>query len=383
MGEVLVKMQSWLVALLVGLGQSALLVSLPLLVEHTAVSARGWTLLIALGSIMFMPAAPLWGGWGDRHGYRRALLICLVGYALSYAVLAIGAQQHYGALAWLILARVIYGPATAGLVTNVQAWTVAMAEPGKQVHALAIVSMSLNVGRIIGPVLASLLVPLHWTGPMWGAVAMAVLVFPLVWRLPEPPATSRQGQASEPPVVPQRVWLGAALGLACLMAIIPYLLPMHLQLELTYDAEAASRWMGIVLTLVALAMLAAQLVLKAHAAPARLMVPGLALMLGGLPLIVFGPHITVLIGGIVLLAAGAAWITPGYTAAYVGRGPRGKLSGQLQSMHTLGYGLAAVLVLPALPNALHWGWLAALGMLGLLAGSVWLGKRDRATITSR
>lgn len=212
---------------------------------------------------------------------------------------------------------------------------------------------------------------------------MAVLVFPLVWRLPEPPATSRQGQASEPPVVPQRVWLGAALGLACLMAIIPYLLPMHLQLELTYDAEAASRWMGIVLTLVALAMLAAQLVLKAHAAPARLMVPGLALMLGGLPLIVFGPHITVLIGGIVLLAAGAAWITPGYTAAYVGRGPRGKLSGQLQSMHTLGYGLAAVLVLPALPNALHWGWLAALGMLGLLAGSVWLGKRDRATITSR
>lgn len=375
MRDLLVGMQSWLVGLLVGLGQSALLVSLPLLVIHTPVSARGWTLLIALGSIMFMPAAPLWGGWGDRHGYRRALLICLVGYAASYAVLAIGAQQQHAVLAWLILARVIYGPATAGLVTNIQAWTVAMAEPGRQVHALANVSMSLNVGRILGPVLAALLIPLHWTGPMWGAVAMAVLVFPMVWRLPEPPSASRSSETAHVPVSPQRLWLGAALGLACLMAIIPYLLPMHLQLGLTFTAEEASRWMGIVLTLVALGMLAAQLALKAHATPARLMKPGLALMLGGLPLIVFGPNIIVLIGGVLLLGAGAAWITPGYTAAYVGQGPRGKLSGQLQSMHTLGYGLAAVLVLPALPDALHWGWLAALGMFGLLALSILVGRQ--------
>ncbi len=378
MKDRLVSMQSWLVALLVGLGQSALLVSLPLLVMNTTVSARGWTLLIALGSIMFMPAAPFWGSWGDRHGYRRALLICLLGYALSYAVLAIGAQQQYGALAWLIAARVIYGPSTAGLVTNLQAWTVAMAPAERQVHALANISMSLNVGRIVGPVLASLLLPLHWTGPMWGAVVMAMLLLPMVWALPEPAANTHPAVNEAGDRRPRRAWLGVALGLACLMALIPYLLPMHLQLELAFSAEQASRWMGLLLTVVALGMLCAQVVLKTLTTPSRLMRPGIVLILCGLPLIVFGASLAGLIAGMLLVAFGAAWLPPGYTAAYVGEGPRGKRSGQLQSMHTLGYGLAAVLAMPALPDALHWGWLASTAMLLLLAVSQAWGRRQSA-----
>ncbi|GAL38189.1 putative membrane protein [Vibrio maritimus] len=59
------KVQLWVIgatAALMGIGQNGLLVSLPFLVEQSAFDLPTWSILIALGSFLFLPSAPYWVG---------------------------------------------------------------------------------------------------------------------------------------------------------------------------------------------------------------------------------------------------------------------------------------------------------------------------------
>ncbi|WP_443508820.1 hypothetical protein [Salinivibrio sp. IB282] len=65
-----------LIAALMGIGQNGLLVSLPLLVAQSGFSLSTWAVIIAVGSVLFLPAAPFWDGsatnmvlslWSCKH----------------------------------------------------------------------------------------------------------------------------------------------------------------------------------------------------------------------------------------------------------------------------------------------------------------------------
>ena len=76
-----------LAAALMGIGQNGLLVSLPFLVEQSAFSLPTWSILIAIGSILFLPSAPFWGRQSDKHGPKKVVIQALVGMAVSFAFL--------------------------------------------------------------------------------------------------------------------------------------------------------------------------------------------------------------------------------------------------------------------------------------------------------
>ena len=51
---------------LLGVGQNGLLVAIPVLVIQTNLSLSIWAALLMLGSMLFLPSSPWWGGlWGD------------------------------------------------------------------------------------------------------------------------------------------------------------------------------------------------------------------------------------------------------------------------------------------------------------------------------
>lgn len=64
-----------LIAALMGIGQNGLLVSLPFLVEHSAFGLPTWSIVIAIGSFLFLPSAPFWAasvtGTGQKLSFFR------------------------------------------------------------------------------------------------------------------------------------------------------------------------------------------------------------------------------------------------------------------------------------------------------------------------
>ena len=82
-----------LISALMGIGQNGLLVSLPFLVEHSAFSLPTWSAFIAIGSLLFLPSAPFWGRYSDKHGPKKVVLQALSGMAVSFALLALFAMN--------------------------------------------------------------------------------------------------------------------------------------------------------------------------------------------------------------------------------------------------------------------------------------------------
>ncbi|MFA0289429.1 MFS transporter, partial [Vibrio sp. 10N.222.45.F7] len=72
-----------LASALMGIGQNGLLVSLPFLVEQSSFSLPTWSILIAIGSILFLPSAPFWGRQSDKYGPKQVVIQALVGMAVS------------------------------------------------------------------------------------------------------------------------------------------------------------------------------------------------------------------------------------------------------------------------------------------------------------
>ncbi|SQD78575.1 hypothetical protein [Moritella yayanosii] len=64
-----------LIAALMGIGQNGLLVSLPFLVTHSVFSLPTWSIIMAIGSFLFLPAAPFWGRYSDKHGCTVAGMV--------------------------------------------------------------------------------------------------------------------------------------------------------------------------------------------------------------------------------------------------------------------------------------------------------------------
>lgn len=99
-------------------------------------------------------SAPWWGHWSDRHGRRSALLIAL--FASSAAFLLFGFAESL----WLLaLSRVVQG-AGGGTVGVIQAYVTDAVPPEQRAKALGWLSAATNLGVALGPVIASIAIPL-------------------------------------------------------------------------------------------------------------------------------------------------------------------------------------------------------------------------------
>ena len=88
-----------LLALQVGLGQSVVVVLLPVLATRCGVSFEALAAILAAGALAFLVAAPLFGRLSDRIGRSRVLMLAAGGIAAGQAVFGATAQ----AAAWGLL----------------------------------------------------------------------------------------------------------------------------------------------------------------------------------------------------------------------------------------------------------------------------------------
>ncbi|HBH7060393.1 TPA: MFS transporter [Enterobacter cloacae] len=346
---------NWPLALcagLLGIGQNGLLVMLPQLVTMTGLSLSVWAGLLMFGSMLFLPASPWWGRQSERHGCKSVMLASLSGYLASFFVMALvvwamtnGMLNAAWGLAGLILSRTLYGLTVSGLVPAAQTWAIQRAGLEKRMAALATISSGLSCGRLLGPPLAALMLSVNPVAPLWlMAIAPLIALLMVLREVADPPLPPVAQQATRLQVS-MLPYLMLALLLAALVSLMQLGLSPHLSPLLDGNAAQISHHVALLLSLAALATLAAQflVVRPQHFLPMTLLCLAAVLMVVGLGVMCLA-DVALFYVGIVITSLGAAMATPGYQLLLNDRLTTGKGAGVIATSHTLGYGLSALLV---------------------------------------
>ena len=108
-------------------------------------------LIIAIYSVFNGLAAPFWGRLSDRIGRKPVLLICLVGAAASYVLLAFAHT-----LVMLYVSRALAG-AMAGNFGVASAMIADITRPENRAKAMGMIGAAFGLGMVIGPFLGGVL----------------------------------------------------------------------------------------------------------------------------------------------------------------------------------------------------------------------------------
>lgn len=165
-----------LVLLLDAVGFGIVLPVLPNLIVHLAhVTVSQATriagyLLVAYAGMQFL-AGPIIGNIADRFGRRPVLLLCVLAFAVDYALMAAAP-----AIGWLFAGRLVagiagatYGPANAVLAD--------VTPPEDRARVFGLMGAAFGGGFILGPAMGGLLASFGTRAPFIAAAALAGINF--------------------------------------------------------------------------------------------------------------------------------------------------------------------------------------------------------------
>ncbi len=353
------------VAALMGVGQNGLLVSLPILVQASGINLPIWSIIIAIGSVLFLPAAPFWGHYSDRHGPKKVIVQALVGFMVSFALLLMmsflgseGLLSHSAIIAGLVFARIIYGCTVAGMVPASQHWAILLCGEDNRLLAITTISAGLSTGRLVGPLLALVALTWHPFAPL-----MLMTVFPFLALMVALPlrvsehlhTRPHQAQKQHPKRRPNHwQWpprtlvplLLVAICLCTAIALMQYSLSPLISQVTNWSTDKITQTIGYLLTLSAAVTLLTQLGVikkKRLSISSLFKVGGVCFSCGFILFLI--PHIALFYPAITLVAIGAAMIVPAYTASASQTSCQGHgiTAGYISMSHTIGYGVSALL----------------------------------------
>ncbi|HEV3282505.1 MAG TPA: MFS transporter [Acidimicrobiales bacterium] len=187
----------WTAALVSNVGSWMQTVALGILVFDRT-GQPGWTGLVAAAA--FVPIgllAPVGGALADRLDRRRWLIVTTIGEMVFASVLAVLAATDHDPPAVLVGLALLGGAAAAVGFPAYQAMVPDLVPPEDLLGAVSLSSAQFNLGRVIGPALAGLVLLSHNYGLVFGinAASFAGVVVALAMvRLPKPAAREPEGR---------------------------------------------------------------------------------------------------------------------------------------------------------------------------------------------
>ncbi|WP_428771575.1 MFS transporter [Vibrio sp.] len=378
-------------ASLMGIGQNGLLVALPFLVEQSPFGLPTWSMLIAIGSFLFLPSAPFWGRFSDRHGPKKVVLQALAGMAVSFLLLALFAilsnraeSLPSVALIGLLVARIIYGCTVSGMVPAAQHWAILLCGGQNRLQAITTVSIGLSAGRLIGPLFALLALKFSPYAPLTVMMVLpGIALLGALW-LPAPRLidTNRHRHASLPWIPKQNLWpyLASGLLLCAAIALLQYSFSPLITSVTDWSTGQVSDAIGVLLTISAACTFITQLAVirKSKLTPISMYRLGALALTVGFSLFLFS-SIWLFGLAMALAAVGGALLVPAYTSAATEQQSEapGAVAGYISMSHTLGYGLASLLAFSATLSAWYPVYLCLLFAGLILATAVWLAKSEQ------
>ena len=372
---------SWAVSPM-GLGQSALLVFLPILVDHTGLSYSQWAQLFALGMGSYVVGSVVWPLMLPRWGHRLPMLLGLTGYSASMLLFAwiLWWQSHPSLETdWTYLgfaaSRLLYGAFASALLPVTQSWSAELSSAesvsNERLQAFSRISQQLALSRALGPVLAGVLGWLHW---LWLPIVLAIwplILAALLKSTPEPK------QAISKPAPLRRLipplWLGS---IALFTTAFASSLQFQLSPALTFITRQTAETVSLMLA--SLMVVAALLGVVAHHLQMRLpptnpltRILWIALLLWVCALgLLMSERLWQFIAMTIVMSMGLAWLTPIYSTQLSLRqsrqaGSQHMVAAQLSLAHITGHLTGLAVTALALGVSLHCAyiWLATLAAL--------------------
>ncbi|AHJ69586.1 MFS transporter [Granulibacter bethesdensis] len=342
----------------VGLTQSSLIAFLPILSSKTGLSVLSLGIVTSCGMLAMLGGAPLAGWLSDRAGRRKTLMACLAIFCVAQLFLAAivsaamnGTLSPSLCLSLLMICRLLHGIATGGLLPVAQAWVADLTGIQGRMAGLAAISAGFSAGRLAGPLLVSVTLPLGATMPLW---VMALLPMPLgsiLLRRPPPESRHRNirprsGAACwRNPAILRLLILAAIVNIA--FGTLHFVLGPLFQQRLGWTAQMAGIRLGWITALMAALMLANQMSIipRLTTWPRHTLAVGIAVIWLSALCLTCGQSAWSLGAGVCLLGQGLALSGPACTAlvSIAAGGRQGAASGLLSSVLTLGYAAGATL----------------------------------------
>nr|WP_246427577.1 MFS transporter [Paenibacillus phyllosphaerae] len=168
------------VPLVLVLGNSMLVPILPDMQAKLNVSDFQSSLVISTFSVAAGLIIPLMGYLSDRFARKKIILGSLALYGVAGIVAGLGALWHSYAL--LITARAFQGIGAAGTSPIAMALVGDMYKDGEESEALGLIEASNGFGKVLSPIIGSLLAMIVWYAPLFAfplfcAASFAAMMF--------------------------------------------------------------------------------------------------------------------------------------------------------------------------------------------------------------
>lgn len=341
---------------LMGLMQSALLASLPWLIENSPLDSRHWSWLVAGGMLGFVVFAPVWGRAVDTYGPWRILVTCFAGFTVAHGVFLVALwedvyrQEYLISIGLLVFSRVVYAVFTSGLFGAAQA-ELLWQKQDKIKSSLARLNAVSQFGRLLGPVVILAASAIHAIAGIYVLVAVSILLttFLLIKkqhflsRPGEALVASKEGPSGQQTVSFKRFWpeFSAAFALTFSVGLLQFSLGPFVQSSFQVDAGEATKIVSIMLSLSAMVVIFCSFVIvpKLERFDLAYLVLMLVSLASGSGLLVWMENIWIGCLGVALFSVGVACCSPyyGHRIRSVCPDQQGRVGGLLTSIHTFGY----------------------------------------------
>ncbi|MFT4242011.1 MAG: MFS transporter [Acidovorax sp.] len=306
-------------------------------------------LAVTVGGVTWVLFARSWGAASDRRGRRRVLLQGVGGFALAYAALCafmVAALRHPPPV-WLAFAGVVALRGTAGgFYAAVPATGAALVAdhvaPDRRAGAMATLGAASGVGMMAGPGIAGALAAHSLELPLLITALLPFIALGVMWRWLPRAERHAAPDAATLRITDARLRRPLAVAFAAMfsVAIAQVVVGFFALDRLHLDAAAAARAAGMALTVVGVALILAQLLVRSLGwPPHRLIRIGGVVSAMGFGSLLFAHTQAALWGGYFVAAAGMGWVFPSVTALAanaVQAHEQGATAGTVGAAHGLG-----------------------------------------------
>lgn len=382
------------VSLIMTLGNSMLIPILPQMREALKLTQFQVSLTITVFSVVGAIFIPLLGYLSDRLSRKKVIIPALSCYALGGLVAGLAplfsSQQAYY---WILAGRILQGMGAAGTTPLAMALAGDLFKGGKASKVLGLVEASNGMGKVLSPIIGSLLALLTWYAVFFAYPLVSLPSLILIWlfvkenkKQEEQPAFSQYLRGLFTVYKEEGRWLFSCYlaGAICLFTLFGILFYLSDILEKNYDINGVLK--GIVLAIPLLVMcttafLTGLFINKDHRRMKKLILLGLVLMTASFASLVLFTNLYAFMGVLSVSSLGTGLVLPCLNSLITGavsQTRRGFVTSLYGSVRFLGVALGP----PAFGWLMDWSrtgmFLVTAALVFLTALLIWLTVRVKS-----
>lgn len=370
------------IPLIMTLGNSMLIPVFPAMQSALILSQMQVSLTITVFSIAAALSIPILGYLSDRFSRKVIIIPSLILFGLGGLLAGFGAASFSNAYVWILIGRVIQGIGAAGTAPIAMALAGDLFKGGEQSRVLGIVEASNGLGKVLSPIIGSLLGLVIWYTVFFAFPIICLISIFLAWifikeksnrQAPPPFRKYARGLLGVFKLEGRWLFTTYLAGGTCLFTLFGILFFLSDVLEEKHHIEGVAK--GFVLAIPLLIMvttsyLTGSKIGKNLERMKKLMVIGFALMTISYGFLVFFEKIVPFLAVLALSSVGAGLVMPcvnSFITGSVGKERRGFVTSLYGSVRFLGVAIGP----PIFTRLEDWsrnGMFLSIAVLTLLVG---------------